>query len=109
MGSIWVWPWDLMRTLSTGEACPETLLTTRPYPLEKDVRETKLITRTVNDTRVNANLSFLLRMFLFAMEKMGTTIFLTGRCPSLPLAFIKRGAKTANVSDTTIEANPTVR
>jgi hypothetical protein len=79
----------------------------RPYPLEKDVRETKLITRTVNDTRVNANLSFLRLMFLFAMEKMGITIFLTGRCPSPPLAFIRRGKMTADESDTIIDATPT--
>ncbi len=55
------------------------------------MRATKLITRTVMDTKVRAKRSLLRLMLLFAREKMGTTMFLTGRWPFPPLAFMNIG------------------
>ena len=45
---------------------------------EKDVRETKLITRTVRENNVSRNLSRRLNRLLLAIENIGTSMFLTG-------------------------------
>ena len=82
VGSYSVQPPSLINTPSHddfGWVLPDTI----PYPSEKLVSVTKLMTRSVSETSVNRNLSFLLLRLLLARLNMGPTRFLVWTRPSI--------------------------